>query len=263
MRKIGKWALTLGLLAAYPGLTLAAGPETPASQTSEKAAKSDKTGNQKTAENIAKALRAAKISGQDIAIEFKGGVATLSGMVNDPEMRQRAEMATSRVPGVQSVENKLQAPRPQAPVGREAAAGGVMAANHTAGPERERVRPINFEAGAPMAAPGGGNQETAEQIAAALSAAQLSGYDIEIRFQNGVCVLDGAVGTNAQRAAAEQVCSQVPGVGGVQNRLRTTEEPLAAARPQMPQQMQQPNVYGAAYQAGPTPIAPGQGPMGP
>ena len=44
------------------------------------------------------------------------------------------------------------------------------------------------------------NQEKAMQIGHALQEAGLNGYDIEITFQNGRCVLSGAVGTPQQRA---------------------------------------------------------------
>ena len=68
MRKYGKWVLTLGLLAATPGLTLAAGPK---SKVDEKPAagvkKTTKTENQKVAEDIALAMRG-KVQG-DVNIE--------------------------------------------------------------------------------------------------------------------------------------------------------------------------------------------------
>ncbi len=52
------------------------------------------------------------------------------------------------------------------------------------------------------------------QIGHALQEAGLSGYDIEIMFQNGRCVLQGVVGTPQQRAAAGSNRGVGPGCSG-------------------------------------------------
>jgi hypothetical protein len=139
--------------------------------------------------------------------------------------------------------------------------GGVQQASHSSdGPQAERVQQINHSL--PAAAPTGNNQAMAEQVAAALSAASLDGYDIEIRYQGGAVTLAGSVETNAQRQAAERVASQVPGVMSVQNHLRTTQEPLGPARGPMAPMMGPGGmpVHPAAYQAG---MPPGSAPMAP
>jgi len=232
MRKYGKWVLTLGLLAATPGLTLAAGAK---SRTDEKPAAEGKTTNkeenQKVANEIAKAMRAKRVQG-DISIEFKNGVATLSGSVADAKVKERAQEAVSKVNGVARVDNRLTfAAPPRATAARPGVepAGGVVSANHTASPAKaNRVQQVNGEVVAPAA-----NQEIAEQIGAALTSANLDGYDIQIRYQGGVAVLDGSVGTQAERAAATRVVSAIPGVRSVANRLACTQEPaMAAAGPQ-------------------------------
>ena len=64
------------------------------------------------------------------------------------------------------------------------------------------------------------NQEKAMQIGHALQDAGLNGYDIEIMYQNGRCVLQGVVGTPQQRAGAAQIANSVPGVQSVANQLR-------------------------------------------
>jgi len=265
MRKIGKWALTLGLLSAFPGLTLAAEPQPSASRST---ASADKSTNQKAAEDIAKALRAARIKGEGIEIEYRDGVATLRGTVAEPEMRQRAEMATSRVPGIQSVKNELRAAMPVA-----SKSGGdpflaesrVTQASFDGDGRGNRVQPVDY---APTeGAPGGNNQEVAEQIAASMSAAQLRGYDIEVMYQDGVCSLVGSVPTNAQRMAAELAARAVPAVRAVRNNLRTTQEPTQPAHPGMAGHpgmggpgMPPAGIHPAAYQPGA--MGPG-GPMGP
>src|SRR5260221_729095 len=106
MRKYGKWVLTLGLLTATPGLTLAAGAKSsgddkPAAD-SKKPAKSD---NQRVAEDIAAAMRNKRVQGE-IAIEYKGGVAILKGSVADVKMKDKATAAVGKVKGVSRVDNR-------------------------------------------------------------------------------------------------------------------------------------------------------------
>ena len=263
MRKYGKWVLTLGLLAATPGLTLAAGPK---SKVDDKPAasgkKATKTENQKVAEEIAVAMRG-KIQGE-VNIEYKDGVAILSGSVADPKIKEKASALVSKVDGVSRVDNRLNIVeknrRYTAKMSEQPAAkGGVVSANHEAGGQRSsRVQQVNGEV---AAAPVSNNQQVAEKIGEALTSANLDGYDIQIRYQNGTAMLDGSVGTQAERANASRVVSSVPGVSSVANRLACTEEP---ARPvaRQPGQMG-PGQMGPG-QMGPGQMGPGQmGPAGP
>jgi len=233
MRKYGKWALVAGLMAATPSLGLAA-PWSRASEadradkTAEKAPAATKpTGknqNQKVADDIAVALRNARLQGYDIEIEYKDGTAILKGRVVDPKQKDKATQVAEKVAGVKSVDNQLVlSPKPSF---SDRMRGGVtQAAHESAAGASKRVQPVNFEG---AAAPSGNNQAMAEQIAAALTAANLDGYDIEIRYQDGVAVLGGSVGTPMQRAAAERVVAQVPGVMSVQNQLRPMQGPAQA-----------------------------------
>ena len=275
MRKYGKWVLTLGLLAATPGLTLAAGfkskvDEKPAAESKSKS--TSKEENQKVANDIAKAMRSKRIQG-DISIEFKNGVATLSGTVDDAKVKDKANEAVSKVAGVKRVDNQLTfADRSRATAARPAAAqpaaetaGGVVSANHTGSAAKaSRVQQVNSETAAP-AAPSG-NQEVAEQIGAALTSAHLDGYDIEIRYQNGVALLEGSVQTQAERATAQRVVSAIPGVRSVANRLTAAQEPAMAAAPQgrgpYAPYAPQPGFHPATYRQGEAP-QPGQGGMPP
>ena len=256
MRKYGKWVLTLGLLAATPGLTLAAGPK---SKVDEKPAasgkKATKTENQKVAEEIAVAMRG-KVQG-DVNIEYKDGVATLSGSVADPKIKEKASAIVEKVDGVSRVDNRLSVVEKNRRFAAKtaeqpAAKGGVVSANHEAGGQRaNRVQQVNGEV---AAAPVTNNQEVAEQIGAALTSANLDGYDIQIRYQNGTAMLDGSVGTQAERANASRVVSSIPGVRSVANRLACTEEP---ARP-APRQPGPPGQMGPAGPYGQVPNAQGQ-----
>lgn len=281
MRKYGKWALVLGFMAATPGLGFAA----PWSRTEngDKASSPAATGktqgkanNQQMADDIAVALRNAKLQGYDIGIEYKNGVATLTGRVSDPKQKTKATEVVSKLKGVDRVDNQMVLTPKPSPSERLSAqpSGGIQQAAHTAGgPKADRVKQVNFEAAGPAAegvtpAAGNANQAMAEEIAAALTAANLDGYDIEIRYQNGVAMLGGSVPTMAQRVTAERVVQQIPGVQSVQNQLRTTQEPQRQAMPaqyagQMGPQgpMMGPGQQGAMM--GPGPQGPMMGPQGP
>jgi len=279
MRKYGKWVLTLSLLAATPGMTFAAGSKAKDAT----ARKSSQPDNQRVAEEIASALKASKIEGKNITIEFRDGTAVVAGTVTDARVKKTVTTVIEGIAGVNKVDNRITVAEKKGVAERTRASekGSVVQAGHAGdSAPRKRVQQVNNEfpdlpsPGAPAQA-GSSNQETAEQIAAALSAARLDGYDIQIRFQNGVAVLEGSVGTPAERNAVSQVASSVPGVQVV-NRLRCTEERPAqyadagAAGPgaaRSPYGYQQPrgDIRGAGYmQPGAQPPAPGMGagPMG-
>lgn len=251
MRKYGKWALTLGLMAATPGLTLAApwsrsNAGDAASSKSEAAGQpSGKSHNQEMADKIAVSLRNARLQGYDIEIEYKDGTVILKGRVTDPKQKDKATEVVQKIPGVQRVDNQLVlAPKPSV---TQRMSGSIQQASHTsAGPAAERVQQINH---VQQTASPSHNQMMAQQVADALTAAQLDGFDIEIRYENGDVTLSGTVETNMQREAAGRVASQVPGVMSVRNLLRPTREPLA---PQAGQSIQP-----AGYQAAGIPPAPG------
>lgn len=271
MRKYGKWALTLGLMAATPNLGLAASwfGKKDADQAAEKAPAAQKApkeqmaaskpGNQQMADRIAVALRDAKLQGYDIEIEYKGGTAILKGRVVDPKQKEKATQVVSKLDGVDRVDNQL-ALTTKAAVASPSRGPVTQASVSAASPESKRVQQVNFQpaqSAAAVAAPAGGNQAMAEQIAAALTAAQLDGYDIEIRYQDGTALLGGSVGTMAEREAAERVVSQVPGVMSVQNHLRPAREPLP------PQGGMQHPGMGHPAMAGHPGMHPQMGPQGP
>ncbi|MBI3863323.1 MAG: BON domain-containing protein [Planctomycetia bacterium] len=64
------------------------------------------------------------------------------------------------------------------------------------------------------------NQEIAQRVANALQRAKLNGYDIQIDVRDGIVALDGTVGSREQKIAAGKTSSSVPGVTGVNNRLK-------------------------------------------
>jgi osmotically-inducible protein OsmY len=254
MRKYGKWALTLGLLAATPGVpqsAIAQGRSEPPA-----AKQSAKSYNQQMADKIAEALRAERLAAYEVEIEFKDGIATIKGMIADKKQKQRARDAVAKVPGVTQVDDSRLAILPKQKLSdrMRGTPGGVVQAGHTGSDKDKRVQQVSAEEGPAGAIQS--NQQVAEQIGAALSHANLDGYDIEIRYQNGVAMLEGKVPTNAQRAQAAHVAGSVPGVRSVANRLQVTEErPLAdpSARLPMGVDPRMAQVYAAAYhgEAGP------------
>src|SRR5580698_2615020 len=106
MVRIGKWVLTLGIVAVAPGLAAAASYPWQA-DTDAGAAATQKSKNQQVAENIALALKKSAFHGYEIDIEYRNGLATLRGKVSDPRQKARASQIVSTVGGVQRVDNKL------------------------------------------------------------------------------------------------------------------------------------------------------------
>ncbi len=159
--------------------------------------------NQKMAESIGQALVAAGLRGYDIEIKFENGVATLLGKISDPQQKQLASQVLANVEGVQRVDNQLL----------------LMTGN--GGRVAEQPGPQNNDDDAISRH----NQAMAEQVASALAQAGLTGYDIEIRFQQGQLQLLGSVATQQQWMNASEVVMKVPGVQSVDNRLTIAAPP--------------------------------------
>ena len=282
MRKYGKWVLTLSLLAATPGLTVAAGSKSKADTKPAIGAKAPRTDNQRVAEEIASALKG-RVQGENISIEYKDGTAVLMGSVLDPKSKDKATALVKQVSSVVKVDNRMTVVEKKRAFTERlvdrGAANDIVQANHASeNPKHRRVQQVNAEIREEaMVTPSGGqssgaasaNQEIAEQIGAALSAAQFDGYQIDISFQDGVAMLAGNVGTPTERANAARVCSSIPEVRSVDNRLRCTEMPRQAANyaaaPNGPYGQQRGNVRGASHMQQPPAQAfqgqgnPGQG----
>ena len=262
MRKYGKWVLTLSLLAATPGLNFAASTK---SKESKPAAgtRAARTDNQRVAEAIANALKG-KVQGE-ISIEYKDGTAVLSGSVSDPKIRDRATELAGKVSGVSKVDNRLALTEKKKGLAQrlrggdsEGTANSVVQAGHAGDTaKRGRVKPVKAEVPAEeavspasaesTAAAGVSNQEIAQQIGDVLTSAHLDGYDIQIQFQNGVAMLEGTVGTQAERAAAERAAKSVPAVQRVTNRLRCADGMAAGPNAGGPYGPPRGNVRGAGY----------------
>lgn len=251
MRLPRKWVLSMALLATAPAMTWA-GPV----ESSDTAAAPAAASNQEMATKIASALKAAKLKGKGVKLEYKDGVCTITGQVGDPRQQALATQVIQGVPGVSSCDNQLQVvgARPMPAVANAGFEGAP----------RQPVQRVNHEAAAPS-----GNQAVAQQIADSLSASGLSKFDIEVRFKNGAAMLAGKVDSPAAAQKAEEACYAVDGVQNVVNRLAYPGHPNGAARPGVtpagyPQQMPQgyPQQMAMAQQGMPPQMAMAQPGMG-
>jgi osmotically-inducible protein OsmY len=193
-------------------------------------------GNQQIAEAVKAALERARLQGKDIALEVKGGVCTLEGQVADAQQKAAATRIVSSVPGVQSVNNQLVV---MATAGAPRATG-VQQAGYE-GASRGGVRPVNHEITQTAAGAARSNEAMAQEIAGALAGAGIQGYDIEVRYTQGVAALVGEVGSAQEASIAQQAAESVPGVNKVLNKLSF---PGGSATAQAPQ-------YAAQQFAGP------------
>lgn len=227
MRKYGKWALTLGLLAATtPGMTFAEALKASEGAPAAKQSRSDY--NQQVANKIAESLKKEKLAAYDVEIEFKDGIATIKGSIVSQKQKKKCHDTIAKVSGVTQVDDSrlsILPPKKMTDRMKGTQPGAVVQAGHEGSPKDKRVQQVNLELDAQQH-----NQEVANQIGSALSSANLDGYDIEIKYHNGVALLEGQVPTNAQAQLAEQLTGEVEGVQSVANRLQVTEE-----RPMPPQ----------------------------
>ncbi|MBL4883735.1 MAG: BON domain-containing protein [Planctomycetaceae bacterium] len=217
-----------------PNLVMAKGPFSLPSLFNSASSQSpaETRSNQQVAEQVAGALRQARLTGRDINIEYKNGVATLTGMISDSRQKATAEQVVMQVASVNKVDNRLGLMTPDANQAITQAAfqaptrSPVQQANFQAAPGTPIASPIQQVGSTQPASSKGSNQQVANSIAQALQSTGLSGYDIGISYKNGVASLEGSVGTSQQRAQVSQVVSRVPGVRSVNNQLGVSNAPV-------------------------------------
>lgn len=202
-----KWVMVVGLLAAAPSTALA-GPFDffKANNKTTVSAQSERT-NQQVAEEIAGALKKARFKGFDITIDYKEGVATLSGKISDSGQRAHATKVVSTVEGVQSVDNNLQV------LARPAKKSAVRQASATT--PAGQPQPIQQVAGQRARS----NQQVAQSIANGLVSAGLGEQDVQIKFSDGTAKLIGSLDNDQQAIAACRLAAAVPEVRKVQANL--------------------------------------------
>ncbi|HID21220.1 MAG TPA: BON domain-containing protein [Planctomycetaceae bacterium] len=186
--------------------------------------------NQVVAERIAAALKEAGLSGYDIAIEVKDGVATLRGKIASVDQKKKVTECVLQVAGVETVKNELSLLSPKTPRAAQPASMQVASSDSP--------------------------QAVARKIAAALRQIDLRGCDITVRYQNGTAILLGTVSSPLQAQQAAEVASRVPGVRVVENRLGAPGSPPVAARQGFVPSEMRPQTRPVAGIPVPLPIAP-------
>jgi osmotically-inducible protein OsmY len=237
MRLPRKWVLSLGLMAAAPGIASAGPLDFLRPAGSQESGATAPRSNQEIAEAVAGAFRDAKLSGKDIAIEVKGGVCTLEGQIADSQQRAAATRVVSAVPGVESVDNRLTLMQTAGAPQDLPRTSGVQQAGFDGAPQRN-VQQVNHTA-APVS-----NDQVAREVANAVAGSGVQGYDIEVRYKSGVAALLGDVGSAQEAAIAEEAARSVTGVDQVLNRLTVNGQPVA------PQTQQYQPQYQPPYQQG-------------
>lgn len=221
-----EWVMVAGLLAAVPSVTLAGPFDILKPQSRPVVAGQSAPTNQQVANQVAAALKQARLKGFDINIEVKQGVARLTGKISDPQQKALATKVASQVEGVLSVDNQLElVAAPQGPAAPPAGHPGL--------------------GGPPVSAPPAGrsNQQVAQQIADALVSAGLGQHDIEVRYKDGGCSLSGDLDSPEQAITAYQLAASVPEVRQV-----LTERLTVGGRPFNPQAARQVAYNQAAMQ---------------
>ena len=218
-----KWVLSLGLLATAPGIVLA-GPfdgmlksnARPTAARPTAKASASRT-NDDIAHDVVDAMKAAGLKGKGIDIVVEDGVATLTGQISSSEQLAKATQVASRVPGIDSVKNRLTTAKSAAPARTASRQQPIQQVQYEEQPQ-------------PAAEAGPSNQEIAQGVADELAAAGLNGYDIEIRFKNGTCTLGGDVSHPAEAQRAHQAAQSVAGVQQVVNSLTVGGQSAAPAQ---------------------------------
>ncbi|MEZ6121614.1 MAG: BON domain-containing protein [Planctomycetaceae bacterium] len=105
MRKYGKWLLVLGILAANPAWVSADGFLSGLRSPQAKAAEREQ--NQQKAEEVAAALKKARLNGYDLEVEVRGDIVKLEGKVRDVNHRGLASAVATQVNGIERVVNNL------------------------------------------------------------------------------------------------------------------------------------------------------------
>lgn len=222
-----EWILTMGILAMTSSLTMAGEPRfklfrnSKATQTSQ----SQERSPQVVANDIGKALSKAKLQGTDVEIEYIDGVATITGKVADSRQKAMAEHVAMMIPEVKSVQNQL-ALKGAAP----ASPSITQASFQNQGKPAPSIQQVSA-----AAADRDLNTAKAQEIASALKKSGISGYDMEIRYEDGVAGLHGVVASPEQRFLAEKAVTQVGGVLSVDNKLQVAGGPQAGPGAMPPQ----------------------------
>jgi osmotically-inducible protein OsmY len=221
MRKYGKWLLVLAVLAAVPAVASADKVVNETQRNTSASSVFSKEHNQRQAEQVKAALQEARIDGDSINIETIDGVVTLTGKVQNPEHKARAEQACKKISGVTKVVNNLK----HVPRSSVRPASATLADLVKRSLRRDRTQAdspaIQQVIAEQPSTPS--NQQVAEQIGGSLRQVGLAGLPIQVRFEKGIVTLNGTVESSAQGHAAAEAAGSVAGVKSVQNELAVSQ----------------------------------------
>jgi osmotically-inducible protein OsmY len=221
MRKYGKWLLVLAVLAAVPAVASADKVVNETQRNTSASSVFSKEHNQRQAEQVKAALQEARIDGDSINIETIDGVVTLTGKVQNPEHKARAEEACQKISGVTKVVNNLKyVPRSSV---RPASATLADLVKRSLRRDRTQADSPAIQQVIAEQPSTPSNQQVAEQIGGSLREVGLAGLPIQVRFEKGIVTLNGTVESSAQGQAAAQAAGSVAGVKSVQNELAVSQ----------------------------------------
>ena len=267
MRLPRKWLLAMAVMTALPQAGFA--QQAPSQVTSESAVSAARD-NKAVAQDIARGMKSAGLTGRQIQIEVKDGVAVIRGLIGDAAQKQTVTELAMQVAGVSRVDNLMQ------PMTAEKAAPAIQtAAFEQPSATQQPIRQVSGET--PAALPqtaaaakpvqatqpaGRTSLAIAQDVKKNLLSVVPNRYDIEIRVKNGECLLQGAVKHPAEAAQAQYVAGEVDGVNKVINLLTVDGRPaapmIAEAEARYAAAQQQQRVQQTAGQYGPQ----GRGPQG-
>jgi osmotically-inducible protein OsmY len=142
-----------------------------------------------------------RVSAYDIGVSTNAGVVTLTGKAPSEDVKSLASEIARDTEGVKEVDNQIEV-------------------NPGAQPTTESVRVEDLEIRSAL-------------LEAFARSPELGGKTINVKVENRIVTLTGAVDTTAQKNGAEQAARAIDGVAGVSNEL-TVANPQAATEPPAP-----------------------------
>lgn len=143
----------------------------------------------------------AKVSAAHTRIAVHDGVVTLTGRADTPEQRALTETYARGIEGVKAVVNRLDVPAP----------GTAVADGATPAAARPPVSTISIPAPA--------DDAIAVQVKRALLLHGFTGPPPSVEARDGVVVLRGAIGSEAEKTSMSSIARGIPGVSSVTNRV--------------------------------------------
>lgn len=147
--------------------------------------------NQQLANNLAKSLSSAGLSGYDVKIRVENGLATLAGSVGSEQQVAQAAHVAKSVQGITRVNNKLNV---VAPTRAQAPRQNSRVAQIPTAPRQggQRVAPVAYQA-PPNGSPIGAHPQRMAALPAGMPSGGMGGMSTGGYIDSGVPMADGAV----------------------------------------------------------------------